>query len=41
MCPESGKKYLHVKQDKWQILQSVDALTANFNKVGVNFQAIT
>jgi hypothetical protein len=35
MCPESGKIYLHLKQGKWQNLQSVDALTANLNKVEV------
>jgi len=32
---ESGKIYLHLKQTKWQNLQSVGALTANLNKVEV------
>jgi len=42
MCPEPGKIYLHLKQDKWQNLQSVEALTANFNEVEVTIvKAIT
>jgi hypothetical protein len=35
MCPESNKIYLHLKQDKWQKVQSADALTAHLNKVQV------
>jgi hypothetical protein len=39
MCPESGKMYLHLKQDKWQNLQSADALTANLNEAEITIVA--